>query len=200
MSTTLAQLQSDVLTIVKRPDMLDAIALHTRNAILKVHTFQGNFFTRDLYENAFQFASPAVEYSLDFKSLVSRWRKTKYLTILDPNTLQVTKKLTALSTPDNLADIYGYLRDYCWYEAGSYLQIRVSGSDQLFGFGCYLFPDTTLQNPSWIADEFPSAIHYEAARTFFKATGYDEQSASMDQLFMEAMQPVIGAGIATVGE
>jgi hypothetical protein len=75
----------------------------------------------------------------------------------------------------------------------------VSGSDQYFNFGCYVYPDTTLQSPSWIADEFPFAIVYEAARTLFKTIGFDEQSASMEKLVAEAYAEIKVQGISTTG-
>lgn len=197
MSTSLAELKADVLTIVKRPDLVDMVALHVKNAILKVHS--SDFYLKDLYENSFTFAVAATQYQLDTKQLVSRWRKTKYLNILDETTGEVVKQLTPI-VPEKFIDAYRELRDYVWYEAGGYLQIRASGQELIYGFGCYLYPDTNLVYPSWIADEFPYAIQYEAARTMFKAIGYDEQSNSMEKLVAEAIAEVKMVGLSTVGE
>lgn len=197
MPTSLAQLQADVLTLVKRPDLVNDIALHTKNAILKAHS--ADYFMKDLYENAFQFAAAATEYQLDTNLLVSRWRKTSYLNVVDPTTGAVIKQLKPIA-PLSFVDGYGYIKDYVWYEAGQYLQIYASGQEVNFGFGAYLYPDTTLVNPSWIADMFPYAIQYEAARTLFKSIGFDEQSAAMERLVAEAMAEVRMTGLATVGE
>lgn len=197
MPTSLAQLKADVLTIVKRPDLLDAIELHTKNAILKAHS--ADYWLPDLYENSFQFAVAATTYQLDVKTLVARWRKTKYLNVLDPITAEPTKKLTGILV-EKFVDGYSELRDYVFYEAGGYLKIRASGQEQTYGFGCYLYPDTTLTVPSWIVDQFPFAVQYEAARTLFKSIGYDEQSASMEKLVAEAMAEVRMVGLATIGE
>jgi hypothetical protein len=87
--------------------------------------------------------------------------------VIDPITLDITQPLTPIEI-ENFLDTYGYKQDYSFYLAGQYTQIRVSGSDQYFNFGCYVYPDTTLQSPSWIADEFPFAIVYEAARTLLR--------------------------------
>ncbi len=97
-------------------------------------------------------------------------------------------------------DGYGYKEDYAYYLAGDLLQVRVSDSHQYFNVGVYLYPDTTLAAPSWIADQFPFAIQYEAARTLFKTIGYDEQSTAMERLLTEAMAEVRMVGIPTVGE
>jgi hypothetical protein len=197
MSATLASLTADILTIVKRPDLTADIALHLKNALLKAHS--ADFWLRDLYEDTFQFATPAVNYQLDYKLLVPRWRSIKYLNAVDPFTRDITAKFAPVSI-EKAVDGYGYKRDYVYYLAGSQLQIRTSGQEQYFGFGCYLYPDTTLATPSWIADEFPFAIIYEAARTLFKIIGRDEESSSMKELVAEAMAEVRMVGITTVGE
>lgn len=197
MSTSLAQLQADVLTIVKRPDLIDAVALHVKNAILKVHS--SDFYKPDLYENAFTFAVGATQYSLDTKALVARWRKSKYFNVIDPNTGDIMKKLDPIDVL-NTIDAYDIVKDYVFYEAGNYVQIRASGQEQSFGFGCYLYPDVTLTNPSWIADQFPYVIQYEAARTLFKTIGYDEQSKSMQDLVTEGLLEVRMVGLSTIGE
>jgi hypothetical protein len=197
MPTSLAQLQADVMTLVKRPDLVNAIALHTKNAILKVHS--SDYYLPDLYENSFTFAVSDTQYSLDTKLLLSRWRKAKYLNVLDPTSGEITKKLNRIDVLNSVDD-YSYVKDYVFYEAGNYLQIRASGGEQVYGFGCFLYPDTTLVTPSWIVDQFPYAVQYEAARTLFKTIGYDEQSAAMERLVAEAIAEVKMVGLATIGE
>lgn len=196
--TTLNQLTADVLTVVKRPDLSADITMHTKNAILKAHG--ADYWKPDLFETAFNFAAAEVNYSLDYKTLIPRWKKIKYLNTIDQTTLEVIKKLKPIET-EQFLDGYGYKEDYCFYLAGDMLQIRVSDSAQYFGLGVYLYPDTTLLSASsWIADQFPFAIVYEAARTLYKSIGYDEQSASMEKLVAEAMAEVRMVGIPTVGE
>lgn len=197
MSTSLAELQADVMLLVKRPDLVDAIALHVKNAILKVHN--SDYYLPDLYESAFTFANPATQYSLDTKTLISRWRKSKYFNIIDANTGEVIRRLKSIQAL-SFVDSYDYIKDYVFYEAGNYVQIRASGQEQVYGFGAFLYPDVTLTTPSWIADAFPFAIQYEAARTIFKSIGFDEQSASMQTLLTEAMVEVKMVGLATIGE
>lgn len=197
MSKTLAQLKADVLTIVKRADLVDAIDLHTKNAILKAHS--ADYWMQDLFEFAFSFGTAAPTYSLEIRALIPLFRKMKYLNTIDQTSLDVIKALNGIS-PTNFLDAYGYKRDYSFYEAGVYIQIRCSDSPQYFNAGVYLLPDTTLAVPSWIADSYPYAIVYEAARTLFKSIGFDEQSAAMEKLVAEAMQMVREAGVPTIGE
>lgn len=197
MSTSLVQLKADVMTIVKRPDLVDAVALHIKNAILKVHSL--DYWKPDLYENAFQFAVAATQYSLDTKSLVSRWKKVAYLNVIDPLTGVVIRSVSPIDVL-NTIDSYNTIKDYVFYEAGGYLQIRASGSEKNYNFGAYLYPDVTLNTPSWIVEGVPSAIHYEAARTLFKTIGFDEQSSKMDTLFQEAMAQVRLIGLPIIGD
>jgi hypothetical protein len=196
MSKTLAELTADVLTIVKRPDLIADITLHTKNAILKAHS--SDYYKKDMFEGAFSFASPAVVYSLDHKALFPRFRAWKYINVIDPVTLDITTPLKPIEV-ESFLDAYNYRRDYSFYLAGTFTQIRVSGQDQVFNGGVYLYPDVTLQTASWIADEVPFAIVYEAARTLFKSIGFDEQSAAMDKLVGEAYAEVKMSGIVTVG-
>ena len=197
MSATIASLVADTLVIVKRPDLVADVTLHVKNALLKAHS--ADFWLKDLYETNFQFAVAAPLYAFDYKNLIPRWRTVKYLTIIDPITLDTIRKVDPIPL-EKWIDGYGYTRDYVFYLAGSNLQIRVSGSEQTFGVGCYLYPDTTLIAPSWIANEYPFAIIYEAARTIFKLIGFDAQSAGAEKLLAEAMAEVRMTGITTVGE
>lgn len=198
MPMTLNQLKADVLTVVKRADLVNDIELHTKNAILKAHA--ADFWINDLYETAFSFAAADVNYSLDYKTLFPRWKKIKYLTTVDQTTREVIHKLDPILV-DQFLDGYGYKKDYVFYVAGDMLQIRVSDSHRYFGVGVYLYPDTTLLSASsWIVDQFPFAIVYEAARTLFKSIGFDEQSSAMEKLVAEAMAEVRMVGLTTVGE
>src|SRR6188768_2400302 len=187
MSTSLTQLKADVLTIVKRRDLIDDIELHTKNAILKIHST--DFYLPDLYENSFTFAVSATRYSLDAKALVSRWRKSKYFNILDPNNGEIIRKLNPIEVL-NTIDEYSFIKDYVFYEAGNFINIRASGGELVFGFGAFIYPDVTLTYPSWIADQFPYAIQYEAARTLFLTKGDKESANSMAELLKEAMTEV----------
>lgn len=197
MSETLASLTSDVYEITKRPDLAAATVMHIKNALLKAHS--SDFYLRDIFETTFQFGAPGFIYQFEPKSIVPRYRSMKYLTIIDPITLEFVRELKPIPL-EKFLDGYGYIRTDVFYAAGSQIQIRSSTNDTVFGLGCYLYPDTTLVAPSWIADEFKFAIVYEAARTLFKTIGFDSQSAAMNELVKEAMAEIKQTGITTVGE
>ena len=196
-SATLASLTADVMSITKRADLVGATQLAIKNALIKAHS--RDFFLQDLFETNFQFNVAAPVYQLDYKTLIPRFRKMKYLTYVDPITLEFVEELEGIPL-EKFLDSYGYIKTNVYYLAGTQIQIRTSGSQQIFGLGCYLYPDTTLVSPSWIADEIPAAIIYEACRSLFKTMGFDEQSAAMKELVAEAYQQITVAGIPTVGE
>jgi hypothetical protein len=196
-SATLASLTADIFTVTKRPDLVAATQLHLKNALIKAHC--SDYFEKDVLETNFQFNTAASIYQLDYKSLIPRFRSTKYLTIVDPISLQFVRELKGIPVK-KFMDAYGYIKTDVYYLAGTQIQIRLSDTSQVFGLGCYMYPDTTLVTPSWIADEIPFAIIYEAARTLFRTIGYDEQSANMEKLVAEAMREVTMVGITTTGE
>lgn len=202
--TTFATLSNELLVVVKRPDLQGdgTFSFHLRNAILKAH--KANYFLKDLAESAVNYSdyvqgSGQILFEFEPRTLFPRFRTTKYITILDPQTANRIRNLAPLE-PEQIVDNYGYYRDNVFYASGSLIKMRTSCATGKFGFGYYQNPDVTLAQPSWIADEFPFAIVYEAARTLFKSIGYDEQSASMQQLLAEAMAEVVQTGITTVGE
>lgn len=196
-SATIASLTQDIYAITKRPDLVAATQLHLKNALLKAHS--SDYFEKDVLETNFQFGTAASIYQLDYKALIPRFRSVKYLTVVDPISLLFVRELKGIPVKQ-FRDAYGYIKTDVYYLAGTQIQIRVSDTSQVFGLGCYLYPDTTLTVPSWIADEFPFAIIYEAARTLFRTIGFDEQSANMEKLVAEAMRLVTMTGITTTGE
>lgn len=194
MPATLSSLTADVVTITKRPDLVLDIALHVKNALLKAHG--ADFWAKDLFETNFTFGAPDVNYSLVPTTIIPRFKKIKYMTVVSPVNGDVVRKLTSVAI-DKFVDEYNYIQDNVFYLAGDTIKIRVSDSSKNFGIGCYLYPDTTLVIPSWIADEIPFAILYEAARTLFKIIGKDSESASMERLVSEAMAEVRLIGLTT---
>ena len=198
MSTSLNDLVVRLYTeITKRSDLAEMSQGHLKNALLKAHT--KDYFVRDLFETNFEFGAAATIYTLNPKSIVPRYRKHKYINIVDPVSFDTTGQLKYLTEPTWL-DGYGYLQDNVYYEVGDAIKIRTSSQPQVFGLGCYLYPDTTLAIPSWIADEFPNAILYEAARTLFRVIGKPDEAAKMEILVAEAFALVTESGLGIVGE
>ena len=84
--------------------------------------------------------------------------------------------------------------------AGSSLNIRSAVEFQYAILGVYLNPSIVESNfVSWIADDHPYAIVFEALRLLFKQIGYDEQAAAFERLAAEQLAEVKISGIQAEG-
>lgn len=185
MSPSLTSLTADVITLTNRPDLVGETALAIRAATLKAHGT--DYFYKDLVETGIQFDYSQSQQTLEYKSLIPRWRALKYIRKYDYSTPPGTPgKFLDVLTPESILDSYGINRENVCYVAGLEVQIRCTEAQQYFLLGCYVHPDVTVDNyDSWIADEAPITIIYEAAATVFKTIGYDEQAAVYKQLVAE---------------
>lgn len=182
--TTLASLLSDVYTITARPELIAETKLAVKQATLKMH--QLDDFPKDLYETGIQFANPAFIQSLDYKSLIPNWRRFKYLRKYQDS---VPGDFFTLLSPEETLDRYAVNKDNICYVAGTQLEIRSNTEDTYMLLSCYVHPNVTDESfSSWIADEHPYAIIWDAAAAVFKMTGYDEQAAYMKQNMQEQVQ------------
>jgi hypothetical protein len=181
--SNLNALAADVFTITNRPDLTAETYLALRAATLKAH--QSDFFPKDLLETALMFDTSSYQQSLQYKQIFPRWRALKYVRKYD-NVNLTPGKFIEIASVDSTLDSYAINREDICYIAGSNLQIRSIDQQQYYLIGIYQHPDvTTTGYDSWIADEHPFAIIYEAARAVFKMIGFDEQSATFDRMVAE---------------
>lgn len=188
MSTSFASIVSDVYTLTNRPDLVNETALAVKAATLKAHQFDD--WVKDFIENAIQFSSADYYQSLDYKSVFPLWRKPRYIRCSDANGAQGT--VLDYIVPEKVIDSYGANRTNVFYVAGAEVQIRTLAQQQYFFVGYYSNPDTTSTGfNSWIANDHPFAIIYEAASIIFKTIGYDEQVPIYRGLVAEEMQRLV---------
>lgn len=174
---SLNSLISDVYTLTNRPDLIAETKLAVKQATLKMH--QCDYFPKDLFETGIVWNPIAFTQSLAYKTIIPRWRTFKYLRKYADG--QPKDFFTLLGVEETL-DRYAINRDNICYIAGDQLEIRSSTEDATMLIGCYLHPDITDDGySSWIADEHPYAIIFDAAATVFKMIGYDEQAAYLKQ-------------------
>lgn len=201
MNATLSSLVADVYTLTNRPDLVGETALAVRNATLKAHN--SDFFYKDLFETGVVFDYSQAQQSLEYKTLIPRWRALKYVRKFlggDTPDTGCPGEFLEVVTPDALLDGYNINKNNVCYVAGVELQIRSSEAQQYFLVGCYAYPDVTTDNyDSWIAQEQPMAIVYEAAATVFKTIGYDEQNAVYRDLVATEYQQLKITNIQAVG-
>jgi hypothetical protein len=199
MTTSLASLTADVITLTNRPDLVGETSLAIRAATLKAH--HSDFYYKDLYETGIQFDFSLAQQSLEYKTVLPRWRALKYLRPYDNSvTPGVAQGELEVISPDNIFDSYSVTKENVCYVAGLELQIRTLAAWQYFLLGCYLNPDVTAVGySSWIADEHPFAIVYEAAAIVFKSIGYDEMDARYRQMVQEEYAELKMSNIVAVG-
>lgn len=196
MSTSFASIVSDVYSLTNRPDLVNETALAVKAATLKAH--QIDDWIRDFNENSIQFSTADYYQTLDFKSLFPLWRKPRYIRILDSSGTPST--ILTYIEPEKVVDNYGANRVDVFYVAGAEIQIRTLAQQQYFALGYYANPNvTTTSYNSWIADDYPFAITYEAVSIIFKTIGYDEQVPVYRQMVADQYQILRQHAITGIG-
>ena len=194
----LTELQEEVYTLTNRPDLVAQTLTAIRSATLKIH--QADYFYKDLYETGVVFTTAEYLQQIEYKTLLPRWRSLKYLRKTDSTGAQDGVFFTVLSIPEMVQDEYHINRDDVCYVAGSIVQVRSSTQFQYAILGAYLNPDITVATfTSWVADDHPYAIVFEAAANVFKMIGDTDQFAAYTTLAREQRQEVIISNIQGVG-
>lgn len=193
---TFNDMLTEVYAITKRPDLSAATTLAVKAATLKAHN--SDYFPKDLFETGIAFSSAQYLQEIDYKTIIPRWRALSYLRKYDA-TSNTLGPFFEIINPTFSLDSYGVNKDDVCYLAG--LQLKVRSSTQILNalLGCYRYPDTTVENySSWIADEFPYAIVFDAIATIFKTIGYDEERTAYREMvleqYAELKQQVVATG------
>lgn len=187
---TFAQLVAEVLLIVKRPDLQSRIESAVRAATLKMH--QADFFYKDLVEVPVQFDLARILQQFLPTEVVPNFRKAKYVRVWFGDTDGTYGPFLDPIQIENSLDIYKCSKDNVFYMAGQLLQIRAVPAVYRVLFGAYKHPVVTPAESysSWIADEYPYAIIYEAARTIFRSISFNEQANEYSQLAGEVLAEI----------
>ena len=192
------ELMTEVYTVTKRPDLSAETALAVKSATLKLH--QSDFYFKDLFETGISFTESANIQQLDIKVIMPRFRTLKYLRRYDNSGSGTPAEFFKILTPAETVDEYGCNLEGIAYMAGSSLNIRSATAFQFAILGVYLNPSITESNYiSWIAEDHPYAIVFEALRILFKQIGYDEQASAYEKLAAEQLAEVKISGIQAEG-
>ena len=185
MSVSLSSIISDVYTLTNRPDLVGETALAVKAATLKAH--QLDDWIKDFQEQSISFSASDYYQTLDYKSIFPLWRKPRYIRILSSS--GTPGAVLEYIVPEKVIDNFGANRTDVFYIAGADVQIRTLAQQQYFAVGYYSNPDVTVSGfNSWIADDHPFAITYEAVATVFKTIGYDEQVPIYRQMVADQYQ------------
>lgn len=194
---TLAELITEVYSLTGRPDRIAETLSAIKSATLKAH--QSDYFYKDIFESGIVFDTASFAQSLDYRTLLPRWRALKYLRKYNISTNTPGKELDII-LPDNVLDSYKTTKTDICYVAGAFVQLNSSTKEDTYLMGCYLNPDITEAGyASWIALDHPYAIIFDAAATVFKAIGKDEEAAAYRGLVVEQIAMLKMSNIEGVG-
>ena len=194
---TFDELVEEVFLITDRRDLKVETESAVKAATLKAH--RSDFYSKDIHEQGVEFNVADFRQSLDYILLISNFRSLKYLKRVDDENDDVGKFLEII-TPENTLDSYGINKIDIAYVAGRVLEIRSSVEFSKMLLGAYVLPIVREgAYDSWVAEQNPFVIIYEAARVIFKSIGYDEQSATFTQLVAEEFNLLRMSALSDVG-
>lgn len=194
---TLSELMTEVYQITNRPDLVSQTSAAVRAATLKIH--QSDYFYKDIREQGLVFSTLGYTQQIEYKVIFPLWRAFKYLRKTDVTGTD-TLGFLELIPPELVLDQYNLNREDVCYVAGSVIQIRSSTQIQYAIHGYYENPNITVAGfSSWVADDHPFAIVYEAAAQIFKQTGDTEQFAAFTQLAREQVITLRNSNIQAAG-
>jgi hypothetical protein len=171
---TFAEMLAEVYILTNRPDLVEESKLAIRAATLRAHGC--DFFPKDLYETGITWSTPAYIQSLEYRTLIPRWRAFKYLRKYDA-TSELPMGFFDYIPPELVLDSYHIQRENVCYLAGESLEIRSDTQDSYMLLGCYIHPIIVEGSySSWIALDNPYAIIFQAAAKVLNAIGFDEQA------------------------
>lgn len=179
---TFQELYDEVILITKRPDLVDRTKQCLRSATIKAH--HSDFYFKDLVESPVQFTDLFYLQSFLPTEVVPNFRMAKYIRLWDGDNYGNPGKFLEPIQIENSLNRYGQNKTDVFYMAGQLLQIRGAGTVDKVLFGCYVNPVITPEASysSWIANEQPYAIIYEAARQIFKSISFTEQANEYSSL------------------
>jgi hypothetical protein len=193
---TLTELQDEVYTITKRPDLIAETLLAVRQATLALH--QSDYFWKDLAETGLSFPASAYLQEIEYRSILPRFRAIKYLRKSD--SAGATGAFFDVITPEAVLDLYGTDRTNVCYAAGASIEIKSNTQIQYVILGYYQNPVVTVSGyDSWIALDHPYAIVLEAAEKVFKMIGKTEEFAAFKFLRDEERSRLMLSNIQAVG-
>jgi hypothetical protein len=183
---TFEEMVAEVISLTRRPDLEAKIESAVKAATLKAH--QSDYFFNDLTEVAIEFDQPRFIQNFRPRDVLPRYRHAKYIRIWRGGASSDARAFEFLEHihVENAIDGYGYNKLNVFYFAGELLQMRVRQPVEHVLFGAYQHPNITTENfNSWIAEDYPYTIVYEAARSIFLSTSFQEQAAQMRTLVQE---------------
>lgn len=199
MATSFASIVADVYSLTNRDDLTAETNLAVRSATLKAHHSDDYIF--DFNEYSIAFSTEEYYQTLDYKALIPLWRKPRYMRKYDNSVSPgMPGAFLEYIVPEKVIDEFGADRTDIFYVAGANVQIRSSTLLQYCLIGIYVNPDVTESGfNSWIANDYPNAIVFEAASMVFKSIGFTEQFTAFRDLAADARSELVKHAITGTG-
>lgn len=187
----LAEIQAEVYSLTNRPDLVGDTLVAIRAATLKMH--HTDFYYKDICEAVLNLQTASYVNSFE-TSLLANYRAMAFIRKwypegIDLQTGQATGRAAAKLTPvdfNSVMDSYGRDKNDVYYIAGRSVNMKLADALATFLVAWYKHPVVSSASfSSWIAEEHPYAIVYDAAATVFKGIGYDEQATRFGGLVAE---------------
>lgn len=201
---TLTELCNEVAGLTIRPDLVaTTIKSQVKAATLRAHARVD--YWRDLEQDQITFASSAYIQQLPVSGL-PRFKKFSYVRIWDPSGLDpLTQAQTGapglffdiLNDPNQVLNDYKLEKPRVVYAAAGNLNFRSNTTFKYVLLGWFRGPiiSPEVNYRSWIAEEFPYAIIFDAARAVMKTIGWDEQSRAYDGFITEQYSIIDAANV-----
>ena len=194
---TLEELKAEVVTKTGRADLADTRILSAiQAATLRAH--QSDFYSKDLYETVIVAEAAAYIHQFDYIQIFSNFRAFSYLRKI--STSGEAGGFIEVITPREVLNEWGEDRLDVAYVAGRNLNVRSSTLLTKVIAGVYVNPIVSAASySSWIADLYPWAIIFDAARMVFKGIGKDQEATDAKLLAEEQYQILKTNNVGDVG-
>lgn len=190
--TTWSDLQNEVYTLTKRPDLEGMTDIAIRSAILAAH--KSGKYWKDLSIVAVDGLTQDTIQEIDIATRLPRFRQIAY--IKDP----VTELFYTPAEIGDLIDEWKTPRTDIYYGVGAKLLLRAYTPLTEYEVCYYLRPGATEADlASWIVDEHPSVVTLFAASTLLSTIGEKEIKAQVDQLVAIAIADLQQDNIEIIG-
>ncbi len=194
---TFDELVAEVYLLTNRPDLVGETKSAIKAATLKAH--KSDFYSKDIYEVGVEFDDLDYRQSLDYITLLSNFRTFKYLRIVTDENDDLGTVIEIVS-PEETLDSYNCNRSDIAYVAGRVLEVRSSTEFTKCLLGCYVLPIVREDDYlSWVAEQFPFVIIYEAVRVIFATIGQMEESNGYRGLVAEEFNLLKMSALSDVG-
>jgi hypothetical protein len=193
----LTELQDKVVEITGRPDLSALTLSAIQSATLKAHRF--DYFPKDLFQGVIDTGSSSSEKELSTTLALPRFRTMNFIRVYDIVTGKPTLEFNIIDAL-NLNDMYGVQRPNVAFLAGDNFRLKAATAFQYLYVSYYTDPViTTLGFASWIANNYPFAIIYEAAAQVFRSIGQMEKFRSQRDLVSDELTIIRTTSIQQVG-